>query len=187
MPTYEWSLQETDDKGGSIISGGAIVQFAGGAFDGAVTVGAFQDSTHNEYPSSVDVSAGVGRNNKWRGGALVSLDGGGDVALNTITSGQCTLRYIFTHGCAVAITSHIFYAYDGTTPATGPGGDDAMECFAFEFGDTNWTLTSGNNFTVSITDSGSDTQHNFSVGVSCSPKTVGTKTNFALRSELTYT
>lgn len=180
MATYTWYLQGTSDT----TIGSDILQFAGGTFDSAITVGEYNDSTHVEDSgTSADNSSGNTPNNvKYVASGTADWgDGTEDVA--NILDGECTLKINFAHGSAVAVSSHTFYAYDGTTTTSAPTG---VTFFALEQGDAAWTAAEGSASALSITDSASSTSHDFYVAVSASPDSVGEKTAFTLRDELTY-
>ena len=161
------------------------MQFAKATFDSAITVGEYQDSTHVESSVGVDDSSGnTPHNSKYLTISTVSLNGAGSTALSATSTAACPLKYNFAHGSAVAVTAHTFYAYDGTTTTAVPTG---VTFQASEQGDANWTNAEGSAAAVSITDSASATSHDFFLQVSASPESVGEKTAFKVRSELTYT
>lgn len=189
MATYTWVLQGTSP---TTLEATDILQFAGaGGFDTAVTVGEWNDSTHVESSVGANDSSGnTPNNNKFisqsggTGGDSQADWGDGTEDLDQITDAECTLEINFAHGSAVAITNHIFYAYNGSSQATGPTG---VSIVAAEQGDTNFTTIEGSGSALSIGDSASATSHDFYIVVSASPDSVGEKTAFTLRDELTYT
>src|SRR3989304_7408287 len=118
MATYTWYLQGVTP---TTIEATDILQFAGGTFDSAITVGAYNSSTHVE--SSVgndDSAANTPNNNKFisqagGGGGDSQADwGGGTEDIDQILQAECALKINFAHGSAVAVSGHIIYAYDGT-------------------------------------------------------------------------
>lgn len=189
MATYTWVLQGTSP---TTIDATDIVQFAGsGGFDTAVTVNAYNDTTHVESSVGANDSSGnTPKNNKFisqTGGTAGDSQGDwgdGTEDIDQILDAECALKITFAHGSAVAITNHIFYAYDGSTTTAVPTGVD-FRCA--EQGDTNWTEAEGSASALGITNSASATSHDFFLLISASPTSVGEKTAFALRSELTYT
>lgn len=189
MATYVWQLQGTSP---TTIDATDILQFAGaGGFDDPVTVGEWQDTTHVESSVGANDSSGNTPNNVkfisqsgGTGGDSQADWGDGTEDLDQITDAECTLKINFSHGSAVAITDHIFYAYNGSSTATGPTG---VSFVAAEQGDTNWTTPEGSGAALGITDSASATSHDFYIACSASPDSVGEKTAFTLRDELTYT
>jgi len=187
MAVYTWYLQGSTP---TEIQATDILQFAGASFDSAITVGEYNDTTHVE--SSVganDSSANTPNNNKFvsqsggTGGDSQADWGDGTEDIDAITDAECALKINFAHGSAVAVSGHIIYAYDGSTPATGPV--DVTFVIA-EQGDANFTAADGSGAALGVTDSGSSTSHDFFFIVSASPDSVGEKTSFVLRDELTY-
>lgn len=188
MATFVWTLQ-----GGTptTIDASDYIQFAGGTFGSAITVNAYNGSTHVE--SSVgadDSSANTPKNSKFisqtggTGGDSQVDIGGGTVDLDSISTANCPIKLNFAHGSAVAVTGWKIYAYDGSTPATGPSNIDVRLA---EQGEANWTEAEGSGAPVNLADGSSNTTFDRYILVSCSPLTVGLKTAFAFRTELTYT
>lgn len=187
MATYTWVLQGTSP---TTIEATDLVQFANGSFDGAITVGAYNDSTHVESSGGADDSSGNTPNNVkfisaagGTGGDSQADWGDGTEDLDQILDAECTLKITFADASSVAITNHIFYAYDGSTTTAVPTG---VTFYAAESGDANWTNAEGSAAALTITDSSAATSHDFYIAVSASPESVGDKTAFALRDELTY-
>jgi len=187
MATYTWYLQGTSP---TTIEATDIFQFAGGTFDSAVEVGQYNGSSHVESSVGADDSSGnTPKNSKFisqsggTGGDSQVDVGSGTVDLDSVTTGNCPLKINFAHGSSVAITGHIFYAYDGTTPATAPTG---VTFVAAEQADANWTAAEGSASGVTIADKTAATSHDFYILLSASPDSVGEKTAFKLRDELTY-
>lgn len=188
MATFTWSLQGASP---TTIEATDIVQFAGaGGFDSKVAVDAYNDTTH--VSSSVganDSSGNTPNNNKFisqTGGTAGDSQadwGDGTEDLDAITTAEASLLINFADASSVITESAIFYAYDGTTPATAPTGVDFR---AAEVGDTNFTEAEGSGAAVSITDDTASTSHNYYIVISASPTSVGLKDAFALRMELTY-
>ena len=180
MATYTWVLQGTTP---TTIGATDIIQFAGATFDSAITVGAYNDSTHVESSVGVNDSDGNSpKNSKYLTSSTVDI-GAGSVNLNTVSTANCPLKINFAHGSAVAVTNHILYAYDGTTTTAVPTG---VTFYGAEQGDSTWTNAEGSAAAISVTDSGSATSHDFYFLISASPESVGEKTDFVLRDELTY-
>lgn len=187
MATFTWYLQgvtptelEDTDK----------LQFAGGTFGAAVTVSEYQDSTHVEAAGGGDDSAAnTPRNVKFisqagGGGGDSQADwGDGTEDIDQITTAECTLKINFSHGSSVITENAIFYAYDGSTTTAVPTGV-TFQCF--EQGDINFTNAEGSGAAMSLDDNTTATSHDFYIGVSASPESVGLKTAFKMRIELTY-
>lgn len=189
MAIYIWYLQGVSP---TTIEATDIIQFAGaGGFDTAIVVGAYNSTTHVE--SSIgnnDSSGNTPENNKFisqaggTGGDSQADWGDGTEDIDQILQAECALKINFAHGSAVAVSGHIIYAYDGTTPATGPTEVDFRIA---ELADANFTEAEGSGSALGVTDSGSSTSHNFYFIISVSPTAVGEKTAFKVRDELTYT
>ena len=187
MATFTWTLQGSTP---TTIDATDIIQFAGATFDSPITVGAYNDSTHVESSGGANDSDGNTPNNvkfisqSGGGGGDSQADwGDGTEDIDAITNGEATLKINFAHGTSVVTTGAKFYAYDGTTPATAPTDIDVR---AFEVGDTNFTEAEGSGSALALDDNSAGTSHDYFIGVSCSPASVGEKTAFAFRMELTY-
>lgn len=187
MATFVHTLQ-----GGTPTTIGATdkLQFAGaGGFDTKITVGSYNDSMHVKSSGGSDVSSGnTPKNTKFisqtggTGGDSQVDKGSGTVDLDTLATGDAPLKINFSDAASVATESALFYAYDGTTPATAPVGVDFR---AAEIGDANWTEAEGSGAPVTITDDTAATSHDYYFAVSASPTSVGLK-SFKYRIELTY-
>ena len=166
------------------------MQFAGsGGFDSKITVGQYNDSTHVKSSGGANDSSGNTPNNVkfisqtgGTGGDSQADWGDGTEDLDAITNAEATLLINFSHGSSVITEDAIFYAYDGTTPATAPVG---ITFVAAEVGDANWTAAEGSGSPVTINDDTTATSHDYYIACSASPDSVGLK-EFALRIELTY-
>jgi len=187
MATFTWNLQGVAD---TELEDTDKLQFAGAAFDDAVTVSEYQDSTHVEAAGGADDSDGNTPNNvkfisqAGGGGGDSQADwGDGTEDIDAILEAECTLDILFNHGSSVITENAIFFAYDGTTPATGPTG---VTFQAFELGDTNFTNCEGSGSALDIEDDTTAEDHHYFIGVSASPDSVGLKTAFKMRIELTY-
>jgi len=187
MATFTWYLQGTST---TTIEATDLIQFAGGTFGSAITVNAYNSSTHVESAGAADdSSANTPKNNKFisqsggTGGDSQVDVGAGTVDIDSVTQANCALKINFAHGSSVAVSGWTFYAYDGTTPATAPANIDVR---AAEYQEANFTQAEGSGSPVSLADGGAATSHDRYIMVSASPLTVGLKTAFAFRTELTY-
>jgi hypothetical protein len=180
MATFTWALQggtpttiEATDK----------LQFAGATFGSAITVSEYNDSTHVESSVGADDSSGnTPLNSKYIAEGTADWgDGTEDIEL--CESAEAPLKINFSHESSVVTTNAIFYAYDGTTTTAVPTG---VTFQAAEVGDTAWTNAEGSAAAVSITDDETGTSHDYYLLVSASPESVGLKSAFKLRIELTY-
>lgn len=166
------------------------LQFAGGAFDSKINVGEFNDSMHVKTAADADKSAANTPNNvkfisqAGGGGGDSQADwGDGTEDLDQITDAEATLKINFSDAASVITEDAIFYAYDGTTTTAVPTG---VTFHAAEVGDTNWTNAEGSAAALALDDQATNTSHDFFVAVSASPESVGEKTAFAIRFEVTY-
>lgn len=181
MATYTWTLQGTSP---TTIDATDLIQFAGGTFDSAITVGQYNDSTHVESSGSADDSSGHSpHNTKYLTASTVSLDGAGSANVNTIATGSCPLKINFSDAASVAITNHIIYAYDGSVTTNAPTG---VTFYIAEQGDASWTNAEGSAAALAVGDQVANTSHDFYFLISASPESVGEKTAFTIRDELTY-
>jgi hypothetical protein len=189
MAIFTWYLQGTSP---TTLPDGDTLLFSGASFGDAITVGSYNDSTQvlDSDGTTDNSAANTPVNNKFisqaggtEGDSQIDV-GAGTVDLDTILDGDCALKINFAHATAVALTNVDFFAYDGTTPATGPTGVD-FRCA--ESGDINFTEAEGSGSKLSLDDSASSTSHDFYIACSASPTSVGEKTDFKVRLELTYT
>jgi len=187
MATFTWYLQGDSN---TELEDADKLQLAGAAFDAAITVSEYQDTTHVESSVGADDSVGdKPKNVKFisaagGGGGDSQADwGDGTEDIDAITEAECTLKINFAHGSSVITENAIFYAYDGTTTTEVPTGV-TFQCF--EQGDIVFTNAEGSAAALSLEDNTTDTSHDFFIGVSASPESVGLKEAFKLRIELTY-
>lgn len=187
MATFTWSLQ-----GGTptTIDATDLVQFAAATFGSAITVGSYNDTTHVESNAAANDSSGnTPKNSKFisqtggTGGDSQVDIGGGTVDLDSISTANSPLKINFSDGASVTTTGAIFYAYDGSTTTAAPTG---VTFVAAEQGDANWTAAEGSAAGVTITDDTAATSHDYYILASVSPDSVGLKSAFSLRIELTY-
>lgn len=188
MATFVWTLQGSSP---TTIDASDYIQFAGGTFGSAITVNSYNDSTHVESSVGADDSSGNTPNNVkfisqagGTGGDSQADWGDGTEDLDQITNAEATLKLNFAHGSSVAVSGWKIYAYDGSTPATAPSNIDVRMA---EVGEANWTEAEGSGAPVNLADGSSNTTFDRYIAISCSPLTVGLKTAFAFRTELTYT
>lgn len=188
MATFTWTLQGTSP---TTIDATDYLQFAGASFGSAITVNAYNSSTHVESNVGANDSSGnTPRNNKFisqtggTGGDSQADWGDGTEDIDAILTSECALKINFSHGSSVTTTNAIFYAYDGTTTTAVPTGVD-FRCA--EQGDANFTEAEGSASALTINDDTTATSHDYYIVVSASPTSVGVKTAFKGRIELTYT
>lgn len=181
MATFTWYLQGTSP---TTVDATDIYQFAAGTFNSPITVGSYNDTTHVETSVGGDKSSGnTPKSSKYLTSSTVSISGGGSQNLNTVTTANCPVKINFSHGTSVNTTAAVFYAYDGTTTTAAP---TEVTFKAAEQGDGTWTDAEGSASAVSLNDQAASTSHDFFILASVSPDTVGLKTAFRFRCELTY-
>lgn len=188
MATFVWQLQGSTP---TTIDASDIVQFAGaGGFNSKVTVGQYNDTTHVRASGGANDSNGnTPNNNKFisqsggTGGDSQADWGDGTEDLDAITNAEAALKINFSHGSSVITEDAIFYAYDGSTTTAVPTGVD-FRCA--EVGDANFTEAEGSGAALALDDNTTSTSHDFYIVASASPTSVGLKSAFALRIELTY-
>ncbi len=186
MATFTWHLQGAT---ATEIAATDTLQFANGSFDGKITVNEYNGSTHVKASDNTDKSSGnTPNNNKFisqtggTGGDSQVDWGEGTKDLDTITTAKASLKINFSDSASVITEDAVFYAYDGTTPATPPAGVDIR---AAEVGNANFTEIEGSGKALAIADDTAATSHDYYIVISASPTSVGAKTG-KVRIELTY-
>jgi len=182
MASFTWYLQGTSP---TTIGATDILQFAKATFDSPITITEYQDTTHVESSTGVDLSTGNSpKNSKYLTSSTVSIDGGSSEALSGVSTSNCPVKINFSHGTSVITYDAIFYSYDGTTTTVAPVG---VTFQAAEQGDASWTNAEGSTSAVTIANHSTPaTSHDYFLLVSASPESVGEKTDFSVRIELTY-
>lgn len=185
MAAFVWTGQGTDSATTNVTIGATDkINFSATAFNDAVTTGAYQTSTHIEDNTKAEQCATTHINNTmYVSSQSISINGAANEVLTNLTDAECPLKINFANDPAVALTNVDFYAYDGTTDATGPTD---VTVYCAEQADSDWVAADGNGAELSLGDSGSSTSHDFFLALSASPDTVGEKTVFSWKMTLTY-
>ena len=186
MATFTWTGQGTDGATNTVVGATDVIRFSGATFATPVVVGSYQDTTHVENSGGAEQCATIHLHNlKYISSGNFSLDGGGSTALSASvpTTANCTLKINFSDGSSVVISAGLFYAYDGSTTTAVPTGV-TFQCF--ERSNTVWTGAMGSASALSLAGQSTNTSHDFFLGLSATPTSVGEKTAFKLRIELTY-
>lgn len=188
--------------------GGSGLGFYGdGGFGYSVQVGQYQGRT---FITSADgtIQGPEVDNLKWASSSGVVLgQTGSGILLTEVPNYQATLNVRFTNDSAVKTQNAKFYAYDRVSKTNLPSG---VVFKAFEIvhpstaqtnvgsGDVSWsTLSSGTNYIDLVSSPGSgglspngpntsSVQHDWYLGISLSPTTVGSKTQLGCFFELEY-
>lgn len=185
MATFTWTAQTLLDAD-EVIGATDKLSFYGSAFNDAIEVGEYNDSTHVEDNVNAEqCTTDHIQNSKWLTSSTISINGAGteDLGAAVPPDSDCALEILFNESPAVACTSISFWAYDGTTESAVPT-DVTFQCG--ERPDTAWSEAEGSGAAMSLTDSSSATDHYFYLYISVSPTTVGVKIAFALKIQLTY-
>lgn len=182
MATFTWYLQGTTP---TTIGATDILQFAKATFDSPVTITEYNDSTHVESSTGTDLSSGNSpKNSKYLTSSTVSINGGASESLSGVTTANSPLKINFNHTVSVITYDAVFYSYNGTTTTVAPT-DVTFQ--AAEQGNSTWTNAEGSASAVQLADNTTPaTDHDFYLLVSASPDSVGEKTAFKVRIELTY-
>ena len=140
---------------------------------------------------------------------LISRGGVEEATINilNIPNHKSTLNIRFTHDSAVTTQNAAIYAYDRTTTSRGPSGVICKVCNIIHpevstgvtgSGSSSWVTSSGSATSISChaspgtsglspdTSSTSDTQHDWYFGISASPQSIGSKTEFGLFFSVEY-
>lgn len=188
MATFTWYLQGASP---TTIEATDFLQFAGASFGASIVVNAYNATTHVESSVGANDSSGnTPKNNKFisqtggTGGDSQADWGDGTEDIDAITTAECALKINFSHGSSVVTTGAIFYADDGSTTTAVPTGVD-FRCA--EQGDALFTEAEGSASALTLNDNTTATSHDYYIIVSASPTSVGVKTAFRGRIELTYT
>jgi hypothetical protein len=185
---------------------GSGMGFYGSNFATSVAVGSYQDSTY--VTDATGTSQGPQSNNfKWLNTASGTLNGASSgLPLTGVPNFQATLNPRFLHGSAVKTDNVRLYIYDRVNLNNLPSG---VTCKVAEFvhpsltqvnngsGSTLWQTPAGSSY-MSLTSSpgmsgfrpnGANTsadRHDWYLGMSASPNSVGTKTQFGMAISLEY-
>lgn len=185
MATFTWTGQATDSPTTDVVIGATDkINFSGAAFDDAITVGAYQTSTHIEDSEKAEQCATTHMNNTmYVSSQSIAINGGAAESLTNVLTTECPLKINFANDPAVALSDVDFYAYDDTTDATGPTD---VTVYCAEQADTDWVAADGSGAELSLGDSGSATTHDFFIALSASPDSVGEKLEFTWKMALAY-
>jgi len=171
------------------IAASQVIGFYGDNFGDTITVGGYQHSIHILEADLADICddhpANSVENLEYVNGTNVYHRAGASSGALAVSAVENTslFRYHFNHGSAVSTSGATYYSYDGSTPATPPV---EVGVYAFEVDDTTWSSASGSATNLAIDDQGSGTDHDYYIGVAATPDTVGAKSGWKLRLDLTY-
>ena len=162
----------------------------GAGFGFSVAVGSYQTTSFSCNDDGTAQSGQVPNLKFTSSGSGLVANESSDTALSGVQLGEATLLVRFTHGSAVKVQNPSFRSFDGSSIANDPSGVTVQ---SFELlgqpsgsgqgpsdfntlGDTAWTDTHGST-TLSLDDQlFNGTTHDFYVGVSARPDSIGAKT-----------
>jgi hypothetical protein len=186
MATFTWYGKRT--AGGTITIGGTDrIWFCGADFATKVFVGDYNDTTHVSNSSDAEQCTGGGghlNNFKFIDSTHYSLNGGSSTAL-PINATTATIMINFAHTTGITCTNIKFYAYDGTTTTAAPTGVTFKAAEADNVSSA-WVEAAGSGSALTFADREEGDNYDFDILLSASPTSVGLKTAFKLRMELTY-
>ena len=189
MATWDLTVSASGSSHDMTVGTTQVIGFFGDNFGDTISLGGYQHSIHileadladncaNHPTNSVENLEYVDGTNVYHRAGTSS----GSLAVSAV-EGTSLFRYHFNHGSAVSTSGATYYAYDGTTPATPPVG---VGFYAFEGGDTTWSSASGSATNLGLTNQGSLTDHYYYIGVAATPDTVGAKSGWKIRLDMTY-
>lgn len=191
------------------LAGSGLGFYGSGGFGSSVAVGEYQGSTY--ATDGTGANQGPQANNvKWTHANSGELSGGTNLNLQNIPNYQSTLNIRFTHGSSVKVQNVEARIYDRNNinaAATGvttkvaeiihPDTSQAVT----GSGDSSWYTPAGSAVTVPLAQSpgtsgeyagdGSssvyeDVRHDWYLGLSASPNSIGSKTDYGLYVSLEY-
>ena len=191
--TQTWTLQDTST--GTEILDTSFVAFDDGTFGNPITVAAFNGGTHVRDAAGNDDSTGrTTKNSKYVAAGTVSIGVGTvNIQSGTITSANAPLLINISYDSAITLSAVSFYAYDGTTPATGPVAivvyAAEVDVDGFAGNDATWTELDGSGSALALDEAtflASATSHDAFLLISASPESVGVKNTDKFRITFTY-
>lgn len=197
-----------DDFGVTNLSGSGL-GFFGLAFGDSVDVGEYQDTTFITNGNGTTEGPQV-NNIKYIHPSSGSINGASPVNLNQVPNYLATLNPRFTHSTAVKVQNVKCRIYDRSNINAGASGvvtkvaeiihPDTVQN-ANGSGDPTWITPAGSSVVVPLAQSpgisglyagdGNDStrddmRHDWYLGISATPDSIGSKTNYALYLELEY-
>ena len=160
------------------------MSFWSSGFEVAITVDEYNDETHVENTSEVEICTVTHMSNtKYLGSALIDINGAGSEDIANLLEAECPLKVHFNEADS-AISDAILWAFDNTTDTADPTG---INIYGAEQGDAAWTdirAASGSDLTLG--DKSSATDHYWYVALSVSPTSIGEKKACGIKVQLTY-
>jgi len=170
------------------------VGFYGAGFGLSIRVGEYNEATYRTIEAGTS-DGGALPNLQFANtsGAFVASEIGATELLE-VDNDESTLRVTLTTDSAVGTQNTKFRAYDKSDIDANPSG---VTVYAAEIrkdntltrgsGDTNWTSIAGSGSVLSLDNQADpDTTHNWWIGLTASPNSIGEKTNFAFYFECEF-
>jgi hypothetical protein len=203
--TYFAGPNHTDGIAGGI-TGSGLGFYGDSGFGASVQVGAYQGRTY--ITSAAGTALGPECNNvKYldAGSGILGQSGSG-LALTAIPNAQATLNLRFTNDTAVQVVSAQMVFYDRVARNNSPSGvtTRAVEIRHPDItqvnngsGATSWSTPAGSAVLSLATSPGtsglrpngpntSDSRHDWYIAISCSPDSVGAKSQYGMLAEIEY-
>jgi len=196
MATFAWEAFKGTTPSWEAIAGTVVFSGSGGLAT-PITVGTWQDETHDGTADPGTDQCGTNHivNNKYVSSTQFD-NGSGTETLNdtNLTNDECTIRIEFTDASSVTTSNARFYTFDAST-TTVEAVD--IEAYAFEAQQaaTTWDQVNDDSGNIGgdntgerleLADQSTGTEHWFYIAISARPESVGSKTEFDFGVALTY-
>ena len=193
--TLQWFAGDGSPEINPAPSGGLnTVGFFGGGFGLSIRVGEYNDNCYRTTENGAS-NGGALPNLKFANtsGAFVASEITATELLE-IDNDEATLRIRLTSDSAVATQNTAFRAYDKLSINSNPSGVTVRAAeirkdntLVRGSGDVSWTVIAGSGTTLGFDNRAlAVTQHDWHVGLTCSPTSIGEKTDFAFYFETEF-
>ena len=163
--------------------------FFGSSFGFSIRVGEYNNTTYRTSSDGTTNGSAL-PNLRWANtsGAYVGADITAQELLE-IENAEATLNILLTTDSAIKTQNTKFRAFDRVDINNNPSGVTIYACEIMKdnalvrgSGDANWTLIAGSGDVLSLADQTTDdfTTHNFYIGLTASPTSIGEKTAIGL-------
>ncbi|MBU2061949.1 MAG: hypothetical protein KKH44_08915 [Bacteroidetes bacterium] len=161
--------------------------FFGSAFGFSIRVGEFNNTTYRTTADGT-TDGGALPNLRWANssGAYVASELVATELLE-VANAEATLNVLLTTDNAVKTQNASLRAFDRVAINNNPSGvtiyaaEIAKDSAVRGSGDVSWTIIAGSGSVLSLADQTTDdfTEHNYYIGLSATPTSIGSKTNLA--------
>lgn len=193
--TLRWFAGDGSPEINPAASGGFnTVGFFGGSFGLSIRVGEYNDNTYRTVENGTS-DGGSLPNLKFANssGAFVAAEITATELLE-VNNSEATLRVRLNTDSAVGTQNTRFRAYDKLSINSNPSGVTVRaaeirkdQTLVRGSGDTSWTTIAGSGSVLPLDDQADPaTQHDWYIGLTASPNSIGEKTNFALYFETEF-